>query len=210
MVLSALLLSVAVILFSIAVPPTTLYMSSEARRLGGIDRQWMPLEKVSPVTVRSIMAAEDADFCRHWGFDIPAIRAALKDGARRGASTISQQMVKNLFLWQGRSWTRKALEGAITPLVEAVWSKRRIMEVYLNIIEFDEGVFGIAAAARHYFQVSPSDLSALQAARLAMVLPDPKNRDAAHPTEAQRRRAAAIMDGAATLAADGRAVCTTS
>ncbi|MEM9524697.1 MAG: monofunctional biosynthetic peptidoglycan transglycosylase [Pseudomonadota bacterium] len=200
----------AVISFSIMAPPTTLYMFSEARRLGGVDRQWVALEEVSPVMIRSIMAAEDADFCRHWGFDIPAIRAALRDGARRGASTISQQMVKNLFLWQGRSWTRKALEGVITPLVEAVWSKRRIMEVYLNVIEFDEGVFGIAAAARHYFQLSPSDLNALQAARLAMVLPAPKHRDAARPTEAQRRRTAAIMEGAATLAADGRAICATS
>ena len=100
---------------------------------------------------RSVVAAEDANYCLHWGFDMGAIREALEDGAARGASTISQQTVKNTFLWQGRSWFRKALEALLTPVVELVWTKRRLLEVYLNVIEFDEGVFGVEAAAQSYF-----------------------------------------------------------
>ena len=102
---------------------------------------------MSPQLARAIVAAEDANFCNHWGFDIDAIQAAIADGGTRGASTLSQQVVKNVYLWHGRSWTRKALEAALTPLVEALWSKQRIFEVYLNVAEFDEGVFGVEAAA---------------------------------------------------------------
>jgi monofunctional biosynthetic peptidoglycan transglycosylase len=157
--------------------------------------------------LRAIVAAEDANFCRHWGFDMAAIRDAIADGADRGASTLTQQVVKNAFLWHGRSWLRKALEGTITPIVELLWTKRRILEVYINIAEFDEGVFGAAAAARHHFGVGPDELSDVQAARLAMVLPAPKLRSASAPNEAQRRRTAAILDGARTIAADGRDAC---
>jgi monofunctional biosynthetic peptidoglycan transglycosylase len=136
-----------------------------------------------------------------------AIRAALEEGSGRGASTLSQQVVKNVYLWHGRSWARKALEAVITPVVEMIWPKRRIIEVYLNVAEFDEGVFGIDAAAHHYFGVAPSQLSAIQAARLAMVLPNPKGRSASKPTSAQRKRTAQIRDGAATIRLDGRANC---
>lgn len=198
----ALILALAVIN-----PPTTYYMWSEGRRLGGVDQAWVPLEEIAPVMPRSVVAAEDANYCTHWGFDVVAIRTALEEGSGRGASTISQQVVKNVFLWHGRSWTRKALEAAITPAVEAIWSKRRILEVYLNVAEFDEGVFGIEAASRHYFGIGPEDLSAGQAARLAAVLPAPKARSASAPTDRLRRRAASIMDGAATIRADGRAAC---
>ena len=103
---------------------------------------------------RSAVAAEDANFCLHWGFDMAAIREAVEEGGTRGASTISQQVVKNVFLWHGRSWVRKAMEAVMTPVVELVWTKRRILEVYLNVAEFDEGVFGVQAAAQHYFGVS--------------------------------------------------------
>ncbi len=188
-------------------PPTTPYMAAEARRLGGVDHAWAPLEDIAPVMARSVVAAEDANFCLHWGFDMAAIRAALEDGAARGASTISQQVVKNVFLWQGRSWPRKALEALLTPLVELLWSKERIVEVYLNVAEFDEGVFGVRAAALHYFGVAAADLSSTQAARLAAILPDPKGRSASRPSDFVRRRTAAIMDGAATIDADGRAAC---
>lgn len=188
-------------------PPRTFYMGQEARRLGAIDHQWVPLSAIAPVMARSVVAAEDANFCTHWGFDMDAIRAALEEGAGRGASTLSQQVVKNVYLWHGRNWARKALEAAITPLVELVWSKRRIVEVYLNVAEFDEGVFGIDAASYHYFGVAPAELSPTQAARLAMVLPDPKGRSAAKPTAQQRKRAAQILDGAATIRRDGRAAC---
>ena len=134
-------------------------------------------------------------------------RNALDEGANHGASTISQQVVKNVYLWQGRSWLRKALEALLTPAVELVWPKRRIIEVYLNVAEFDEGVFGVEAAARHYFGTSAADLSATQAARLAAILPNPKGRSAANPSDFVRRRSAQIVDGAATIRADGRSAC---
>ncbi|WP_420838979.1 monofunctional biosynthetic peptidoglycan transglycosylase [Aliiroseovarius subalbicans] len=188
-------------------PPTTIYMTQESRRLGGIDHHWVPLEDIAPVMARSAVAAEDANFCTHWGFDMSAIRDAIEGGGNRGASTISQQVVKNTYLWHGRSWARKALEALITPAMELVWTKRRIIEVYLNVAEFDEGVFGVEAAARHYFGIGPEQLSPIQAARLAAILPDPKGRSASRPTGFVKRRAASIRDGAATIRADGRASC---
>lgn len=194
-------------LFAWVDPPRNLYMRSEAARLGGISHDWVEWDGIAPVMARSIVAAEDANYCLHWGFDMAAIRQALDRGGARGASTLSQQVVKNVFLWHGRSWTRKALEAGLTPVVETLWSKRRILEVYMNIAEFDEGVFGVGAAAQHYFKTDPAKLTPTQAARLAMVLPDPKRRSAARPSDWQRKRTAAIMDGARTIAADGRAAC---
>jgi monofunctional biosynthetic peptidoglycan transglycosylase len=196
-----------VCLFALVNPPTTHTIWSEGRRLGGVEQTWVPLDRVAPVMARAVVAAEDANFCQHWGFDVEAIRTAINAGAGRGASTISQQVVKNVYLWQERSWPRKALEAAITPAVEAVWSKRRILEVYLNVAEFGEGVFGVEAAARHHFGVAAKDLTDVQAARLAAVLPSPKQRSASRPSEFVRGRAARILDGAATIRADGRAVC---
>lgn len=196
-----------ILLFAVLNPPTTLYMFSEGRRLGGVDQQWVALENVAPVMARSVVAAEDANFCNHWGFDVMAIKEAIAQGSKRGASTLSQQTVKNVYLWHGRTWIRKALEAAITPVVELVWSKRRIVEVYLNIAEFDEGVFGVDAAAQHYFGVTPADLTATQAARLAAILPSPKTWSASRPTEYLRQRSAQIRDGAATISKDGRASC---
>ena len=137
-----------VALFSTVNPPTDPYMMSESRRLGGIEQVWVRLDDVAPVMARAAVAAEDAGFCAHWGLDLRAIRLAMAEGSDRGASTISQQVVKNVFLWQGRSWTRKALEAGLTPVMEAFWTKRRILEVYLNVAEFGEGVFGVEAAAR--------------------------------------------------------------
>lgn len=201
------LVILAVLLFSVVNPPFTWTMLSEKRALGRIDRQWVPMEEIASVMRRSAVAAEDANFCLHWGFDIKAIRESLDDGGGRGASTISQQVVKNVYLWQGRSWVRKAIETLLTPLVELTWSKRRILEVYLNVAEFDEGVFGVEAAARHYFGVGPEALSAEQAARLAAVLPSPKTRSASEPTAFLRRRAVAIMDGAETIRGEPRARC---
>ena len=195
------------LLYKVVNPPTTPYMFAEGRRLGGVSQVWVSMDRIAPVMARSAVAAEDANFCLHWGLDVTAIRAAMAAGADRGASTISQQVVKNVYLWQGRNWVRKAAEALWTPLTEALWSKRRILEIYLNVAEFDEGVFGVQAAAQSYFGVDAADLTAVQAARLAMVLPDPKRRDAAKPTDVQRRRSARILDGAATIAADGRARC---
>jgi len=197
----------AVLLFRVVNPPTTAYMVGEARRLGGVDHEWVPMREIAPVMARAVVAAEDANFCQHWGFDMAAIRLAIAEGSSRGASTLSQQTVKNVYLWHGRSYVRKALEAGITPLIEALWPKRRILEVYLNVAEFDEGVFGIEAASRHYFKVGPEALSARQASQLAAVLPSPKTRSAARPTAFLRKRAAQIRAGAATIRADGRADC---
>ena len=188
-------------------PPTNAYIFSEKRRLGTVKHSWVAIEDIAPVMARSVVAAEDANFCEHWGFDLVAIKLAIAQGSSRGASTLSQQTVKNVFLWHGRSWARKAMEALITPLVEAIWTKRRIVEVYLNVAEFDEGVFGVDAAARHYFGVEPAQLTPTQAARLAAILPSPKTRSASSPSTAVRRRTRQIISGAATIRADGRADC---
>ncbi|WP_425040211.1 monofunctional biosynthetic peptidoglycan transglycosylase [Primorskyibacter sp. S187A] len=199
--------ALALLAFRFLNPPTTPYMLSERARLGEIDQVWVPMERIAPVMARSAVAAEDANFCLHWGIDVDAVRAALEDGGARGGSTISQQVVKNVYLWHGRSYWRKGLEALITPAMEAVWTKRRILEVYLNVAEFSEGVFGIEAAAQHYFGVAPADLTATQAARLAAILPAPKSRSASNPSSFVRNRARAIRAGAATIQADGRAAC---
>lgn len=199
--------AVLIVVFAFVPVPWNIYQVQERLRLGAIEKDWVAMDDIAPVMARSVVAAEDANFCLHWGFDMAAIRQALAEGSNRGASTISQQVVKNVFLWQGRSWARKALEAVLTPPVELVWTKRRILHVYLNIAEFGEGVFGIEAAARHYFGVSAADLTAQQAARLAAVLPDPKTRNPVKPGPVTRRRAAQILSGAETIAADGRAAC---
>ena len=197
----------AIAFYGLVDPPTTWTIYSERERLGEVDFQWVDAEDVAPVVFRSVVAAEDANFCDHWGFDMSAIRDAIADGADRGASTLTQQTVKNVYLWQGRSWVRKALEAVTTPFVELIWTKRRILEVYVNVAEFDEGVFGVDAAAQHYFGILPSQLNAAPAARLAAILPNPKQRSASRPSNAVVKRAAQIIDGAATIQKDGRAAC---
>ncbi|MBO6789092.1 MAG: monofunctional biosynthetic peptidoglycan transglycosylase [Dinoroseobacter sp.] len=196
-------LTLLVLIFGFFNLPFTPYIASERARLGEIRQDWVRLEEINPHLRRAVLAAEDASFCAHWGFDIDALRAAIADGARRGGSTITQQTVKNVFLWQGRSWIRKGLEAGITPLVELIWPKHRILEVYLNVAEFDEGVFGAQAASQWYFGIDASDLSLAQASGLASVLPNPKERSARAPGN----RGVRIADGAQTLARDGRAAC---
>jgi monofunctional biosynthetic peptidoglycan transglycosylase len=198
---------VLIVLFSFVPPPINIYQAQEAWRLGGIEKDWVSWDEIAPVMARSVVAAEDANYCLHWGFDMAAIREAIEKGGARGASTLSQQVVKNTFLWHGRSYLRKAMEAAITPVIELLWSKQRILEVYLNTAEFAEGVFGVQAAAQHHFGVDAADLSALQAARLAAVLPNPKDRSASEPSSFVRKRTRAILSGAETIAADGRAGC---
>lgn len=200
-------LVVWVMLYGVVPVPTTPYILSERARIGTIERDWVAIEEISIHLQRAAVAAEDANFCLHWGIDMAAIRDVIEEGATRGASTISQQTVKNAFLWHGRSWLRKAIEAGITPIMELLWPKRRILEVYLNVAEFDEGVFGAEAAALHHFGVSAADLSPRQAALLAAVLPDPQDRSAANPSAWVANRAASIADGAATIAADGRDAC---
>ncbi|WP_145555213.1 monofunctional biosynthetic peptidoglycan transglycosylase [Yersinia canariae] len=139
---------------------------------------WVPMDEISPYMALAVMAAEDQKFPEHWGFDVGAIESALAHNQRnqnriRGASTLSQQTAKNLFLWDGRSWLRKGLEVGLTAGIELVWTKRRILTVYLNIAEFGDGIFGVEAAARHFFNKPASKLSASEAALLAAVLPNP-------------------------------------
>jgi monofunctional biosynthetic peptidoglycan transglycosylase len=203
----AALYGVLIVLFSFVPPPINIYQAQEAWRLGGIEKDWVGWDEIAPVMARSVVAAEDANFCLHWGFDMAAIREAIEEGGARGASTLSQQVVKNTFLWHGRSYLRKAMEAAITPVIEILWSKQRILEVYLNSAEFAEGVFGVQAAAQHLFGVDAADLSALQAARLAAVLPNPKDRSASQPSSFVRKRTRAILSGAETIDVDGRAGC---
>ncbi len=139
---------------------------------------WVPMDEISPYMALAVMAAEDQKFPEHWGFDVDAIESALTHNQRnqnriRGASTLSQQTAKNLFIWDGRSWVRKGLEVGLTAGIELVWTKRRILTVYLNIAEFGDGIFGVEAAARHFFNKPASKLSASEAALLAAVLPNP-------------------------------------
>ena len=201
------LILLAVVVVRFVDPPLTYYSLMEERRLGSISREWVDVDAIAPVMARSVVAAEDANFCLHWGFDMGAIREAVASGAERGASTVTQQVVKNVFLWPARLWERKAVEALITPVVELVWPKRRIIEVYLNVAEFGEGVFGIEAAAKAYFGTKSRDLNAEQAGLLAAVLPNPKARSVENPTSFLASRARSIIDGAATIKADGRAAC---
>ncbi|WP_376782093.1 monofunctional biosynthetic peptidoglycan transglycosylase [Atlantibacter hermannii] len=159
---------------------------------------WVGMDEISPWMGLAVIAAEDQKFPEHWGFDMAAIQKAVAHNERnenriRGASTLSQQTAKNLFLWDGRSWVRKGLEAGLTVGIETVWSKRRILTVYLNIAEFGDGIFGVEAAARHYFNKPASQLSVSQAALLAAVLPNPLRFKADAPSGYVRSRQAWIL-----------------
>ncbi|MDE9617920.1 monofunctional biosynthetic peptidoglycan transglycosylase [Citrobacter freundii] len=159
---------------------------------------WVSMDEISPWMGLAVIAAEDQKFPDHWGFDVSAIEKALAHNERnenriRGASTLSQQTAKNLFLWDGRSWVRKGLEAGLTLGMETVWSKKRILTVYLNIAEFGDGVFGVEAAAQRYFHKPASRLSLSEAALLAAVLPNPLRFKANAPSGYVRNRQAWIM-----------------
>ncbi len=177
-------------------PPATFAILRDRLGPHPVFHRPVALSAISPHMVRAVIAAEDAGFCRHRGFDLAAIREALLDmeagGRLRGASTISQQTAKNIFLWPERSWMRKILEAWFTLLIEALWGKPRIMEMYLNHIEFARGVWGVEAAARHHFGKAAAALGPQEAARLAAVLPQPRARDAARPGPFVRRHARRI------------------
>ena len=162
--------------------------------------QWRDLDQMAPSVPISLIAAEDQRFPLHSGFDLQAIEKARDHNARggrlRGASTISQQVSKNLFLWQGRSWVRKGLEAWYTVLIELLWSKQRIIEVYANIAEFGDGVYGVQAASRQFWNKDAARLAPAQAALLAAVLPAPRRYDARNPGPYVQRRAAWIQRAA--------------
>lgn len=182
----------------VPVPATALML---ARRLEtGKDQRhdWVPLEKIAPSLGLAVMAAEDQNFAEHWGFDWQAIEKALAHNERsrrkRGASTVTQQLAKNLFLWEGRTWIRKGAEAWFTLLLELEWPKRRILEVYLNSVEFGEGVFGAEAAAQRFFRKPAARLSAEESALLAAVLPSPRRFRADAPSAHVRGRQAWILE----------------
>ena len=199
-----LLLSTIAVLALRFVPPPLSGFMAQRWIAGAIGRdgfvwlhyRWVPIGKVSPNLPISLVAAEDQKFPIHRGFDIDAIRSALDDaeeGERlRGASTISQQVAKNLFLWNGRSFVRKGIEAYYTVLIEALWPKRRIVEMYLNIAEFGDGIYGAAAASEAYFGTSPDQLSTRQSALLAAVLPNPRKFQVTSASPYVQRRASWI------------------
>lgn len=169
---------------------------------------WVSMDEISPWMGLAVIAAEDQKFPEHWGFDMGAIEKALAHNERnenriRGASTLSQQTAKNLFLWDGRSWVRKGLEAGLTLGMETVWSKKRILTVYLNIAEFGEGVFGVEAASQRYFHKPASKLSPAEAALLAAVLPNPIRFKASAPTGYVRSRQAWILRQMRQLGGEG-------
>ncbi len=189
-------------------PPSTWLMLTERMRLGAVERDWVALGEMSPHLALSAVAAEDARFCAHHGFDLEGIRAALADKERlRGGSTISQQVAKNVFLWPGRTWLRKGLEAGFTATIELTWSKRRILEVYLNVAEFGPGLFGVEAAARRHWGLGAAEMGPQRSGRLMAVLPDPKGRSPTSGTRFIANRGAAIQRGAETIRSDGRAAC---
>lgn len=201
-----------VLLYRFIPPPITLLMVERLAQGQGFDRRWRPISRIAPTMVEAAIASEDSRFCLHHGFDLHAIDRALEHDARRGArlrggSTISQQTAKNVFLWPGRSWVRKGLEAWFTVLTEALWGKRRIMEVYLNTVEMGPGVYGVEAAAQRYFHTSAARLSVGEASRLAAVLPRPLKWSAADPGPYVRARTGRIDARQATVRVDGLAGC---
>jgi monofunctional biosynthetic peptidoglycan transglycosylase len=162
------------------------------------DYRWVPLERISPQVALAVVAAEDQKFPQHWGFDIEAIwnaaRRNVSGGRLRGASTLTQQVARNLFLWQGRSYLRKGLEAWMTALLELVWPKRRILEVYLNIAEMGVRSFGVEAASRRYYGQSAHALSREQSALLAAILPSPRRYRIDNPSAYISERRAWILE----------------
>ncbi len=192
-------------------PPTTVTMISSWVNGKGVDQEWMPLSRIDPDMARAAIAAEDSNFCGHWGFDPHAIgRAFVRNQHGRklhGGSTISQQTAKNAFLWQGRSWLRKGLEAWFTALIELLWGKQRIMAVYLNVAETGIGTFGVNAGAQRYFRHDASRLSRSEAARIAAVLPLPQKRAAIAPAGFTRRYGNNITRRIGVVQQDGLDAC---
>ncbi len=179
-------------------PPISSFMLQTQSSISTLRYRWVPYGRISSHLPVAVVAAEDQKFPHHWGFDLKAIGTALEENKRRkrprGASTISQQVVKNLFLWSGRSYLRKGVEAYLTLIIELLWPKRRILEVYLNIAQFGPGVFGVEAASQAYFQKPASRISKDEAALLAAVLPNPKILKLSSPSDYVRERAKKIEE----------------
>ncbi len=193
-----------VVLFSFINPPVTPLMvkrafikKTDGTRVG-IHKDWVSFKKISPHMINAVIASEDNRFAEHWGIDMQAIEKAVDYNKRhkrkRGASTITQQVAKNVFLWPARTYMRKGFELYFTVLIEAVWSKKRIMVVYLNVMETGNGIYGVEAAAQKYFRKPAAKLTRSEAALIAACLPNPRKRNPANPTPYLQRRQGRILD----------------
>lgn len=195
--LFALLPPALVLVYAVdGIRPVSTLMIGRTLMMKPVDRRWVPFSDISPLLAHSVLMSEDGQFCSHRGVDWRELNAVIDDALggepTRGASTLPMQTVKNLFLWPGRSYVRKAVEIPLAMFADLVWSKRRMMEIYLNIAEWDEGVFGAEAAARHYFGRSADRLSARQSALLAVTLPNPAARNPANPSARLSRLAGVV------------------
>ena len=203
--IAAILLSpvLLTLIYRYAPPPGTPLMAIRLFEGEGIRKDWVPMRRISPHAVRAVIALEDINFCRHsgvdWGELFDALAQHFKGGKLRGASTISMQTAKNLYLWPGRDFVRKAIEAPLTFLIESLWDKRRIMEVYLNVIEWGPGIYGIEAASRAYFRKPASRLTAREAGLLAAVLPNPRRWSPERPTVYIQGRMYTSMARAASM-----------
>jgi monofunctional biosynthetic peptidoglycan transglycosylase len=201
-----------VLLYRFVNPPLTATQAADAMWGNGATRLWVPLERIDRAMVRAAIAGEDGRFCSHYGFDRRAIEQAMRRNAAggrvlRGGSTISQQTAKNVFLWQSGGYVRKGLEAWFTLLIETLWSKRRIMEVYLNVAETGIGTYGVEAGARRYFGHGADALSPAEAARIAAIFPLPKRRAAIDPRGFTRRYGNMILVRGAIVAREGLDGC---
>ena len=189
-------------------PPITTVILSESISLDQkVNQEWRTIDKIGKNVILTVLASEDSNFCTHYGFDFNEIFRAKEKGFSRGASTISQQVSKNLILWRERSWFRKGLEALITIMIETLWSKKRILEIYLNIAETGNGYFGIQAISNSLFKKNSYDLTLKEASYIAVTLPNPKKRNAKKLSINLKKRAESIRNGANTLRLDGRASC---
>lgn len=197
------LVVVHLLVFKVVDVPLTPLMLIRLVQGEGLDQTWVDIDEMSPHLARAVIAAEDNRFCEHGGIDWTALRTVFDEyqdnGRLRGASTISMQTVKNLYLWPGRSWVRKGFEAGLVQLLEMGWSKRRIMEVYLNIVELGPGIYGAEAAAQHHFGVTARRLKPVQAAALAAILPAPRRRNPARKNRAMGERVQRIRAGIQSL-----------
>ncbi|MGJ3649716.1 monofunctional biosynthetic peptidoglycan transglycosylase [Sphingomonas sp. GlSt437] len=200
-----------VAIYRFIAPPITFTMIGDVLSGHSISKSWMPLDRIDPNMAQAVIAGEDSRFCLHHGFDLTAIEKAYaknEQGKRlRGGSTISQQTAKNAFLIQGGGYVRKAFEAWFTVLIERIWGKRRIMEVYLNVAETGLGTYGVNAASQRYFGHDASRLTASEAGRIAAILPSPKKREAVAPTGFTRRHGNAITKREAVVANSGLDDC---
>ena len=202
----------SVVVYKVVPPPFTWLMVERLFQGQGLTKHWTSLSDIDPSLPNAVIAGEDANFCTHHGFDFQAMQAAIRANARhpgkvRGGSTISQQVAKNVFLWPSRDYVRKGLEAYYTVLIEALWGKRRIMEMYLNEVEWGPGTYGAQAAAQRYFNEPASDIDPGEASRLAAILPSPLKWKAVNPGRYVQKRSRRIDAAAGTVREDGLASC---